>query len=189
MASGGLDAATQYQAVLTRDKRYDGIFYFAKKDTRIYCRPSCSTPRQQGENYAFFSSIRVAKSRGLVACKYCHPTRLNNGLSLKILSSIDTGAINDQGVCGLAHSLHISEQHLRRIVRDKTGTSPIRLNNARRLRTAKRLTVQTKLPITEIAFSAGFSSIRQFNVEFKRAFKASPRELRKVASLSAILSI
>jgi len=188
MRSGGLDEPAQYQAVLTRDKRYDGFFYFAEKNTRIYHRPSCSTPHQERTELLFFDSIQSARSCGLAACKYCHPTRINSSLSKEILSSIEAGAINDKGVCGLAHTLHISEQHLRRIVRDKTGTSPVHLNNKRRLMTAKRLTVRTKLPITEVAFSAGFSSIRQFNDEFKRAFKTSPREMRKISTLpSSIL--
>jgi len=182
MRSGGLDKAAQYQAVLTRDKRYDGFFYFAQKGTRIYHRPSCSTPRQQGAVLCFFGSIQSAKSHSLAACKYCHPARINSGLSMRILRSIEDGAINEWGVCGLARTLRISEQHLRRIVRDKTGTSPIHLNNERRLMTAKRLTIRTKLPITEVAFSAGFSSIRQFNDEFKRAFKTSPREMRKIST-------
>ena len=187
MVGAGLDEATQYQAVLTRDKRYDGIFYFAKKGARIYCRPSCSMPHQHGESYSFFGSIQSAKSYGLVACKCCHPTRLNNDLSTKILDSIEAGAINDKGVWGLAHSLHVSEQHLRRIVRNKTGASPIHLNNQRRLKIAKQLTVQTELPITEVAFRAGFSSIRQFNDEFKKAFKVSPREMRTITSLLPLI--
>lgn len=117
------------EAVLTKDKRFDGIFYFAEKDINIYHRPSCAMSRQHGENYSFFKSIQSAKLRGLAACKYCHPARLNRILSIKILNNIDAGVINDKGVRGLARSLHISEQHLRRVVRNKTGVSPVYLNN------------------------------------------------------------
>lgn len=104
-------------------------------------------------------------------------------LSVEILDSIDAGGINDKGVHGLADSLHVSERHLRRIVQAKTGTSPLHLNDTKRLSTAKRLVMQTTLPIIDIAFMSEFSSLRQFNDVFKNAFKASPRQMRKAASL------
>jgi AraC family transcriptional regulator of adaptative response / DNA-3-methyladenine glycosylase II len=85
-------------------------------------------------------------------------------------------------VHGLADSLHISERHLRRLVKDRTGTSPLRLNKAKRLSVAKRLVVQTELSIIDIAFNAEFSSLRQFNAVFKETFRVSPREMRKIAA-------
>jgi len=116
---------------------------------------------------------------GYHACKLCHPNRLKNGLSVKVLGSIDSGELNDKGVHGLADSLHISERHLRRIVQDRTGTSPLRLNKTRRLNEAKLLITKTKLSITDIAFNTEFSSLRQFNASFKDTFKTSPSEMRK----------
>lgn len=102
-------------------------------------------------------------------------------LSVAILDSIEAGAINDKGVHGLAESLHISERHLRRLVHNRTGDSPLHLNQARRLKAAQRLVLQTALPIIDIAFIAEFSSLRQFNAVFKEAFKVSPRQMRKAA--------
>lgn len=141
------------------------------------------------EDYRFFDSLQAAKLQGLTTSKRYRLAKRKNNLSRAVLGCINAGLLNDRGVDGLAQSLHISEQHLRRIVRSKTGTSPVRLNNERRLKTAKRLTIQTDLPITEVAFSAGFSSIRQFNNEFKKAFKTTPREMRKVASLLPLLRL
>ena len=106
-------------------------------------------------------------------------------LSAEILGGIDAGGINDKGVHGLADSLHVSERHLRRIVQAKTGTSPLHLNDAKRLGTAKRLVMETTLPIIDIAFISEFSSLRQFNDVFKEAFSFSPSKMRKVAALIA----
>ncbi len=176
-----LNKAARYHAVAKRDKKYDGIFYCAAKNTGVYCRPSCSVPHLSQENCSFFVTVEKAKLQGYKACKRCHPDRLKNGLSLAILNRIDAGAINDKGVHGLADSLHISERHLRRIVRDRTGTSPLRLNKRKRLTEAKLLITQTKLPIIDIAFNTEFSSLRQFNDVFKDTFNTSPREMRKAA--------
>ncbi len=177
----GLNKAIKCHAVQERDKKYDGIFYFAAKDSGVYCRPSCAAVRSLHEDITFFVTVKEAKSHGYQACKRCHPDRLKNGLSLEILDRIDDGAINDQGVQGLADSLDISERHLRRIVHDRTGTSPLRLNKSRRLAEAKMLITHTKLPITDIAFNTEFSSLRQFNDVFKQAFNVSPSEMRKAA--------
>ena len=177
----GLSKAARYHAVVKRDKKYDGIFYFGVKTTGIYCRPSCLAHHLFQKNYPFFNTVKEAQSHGYKACKRCHPGRLKDGLSIEILDSIDTGAINDKGVHGLADSLHISERHLRRLVQDRTGTSPLRLSNEKRLSTAKSLITQTKLPIIDVAFNTDFSSLRQFNSAFKDTFKTSPSEMRKAA--------
>ena len=107
-----------------------------------------------------------------------------HNLSVEILDNIDAGAINDKGVHGLAASLHISERHLRRLVQTKTGSSPLHLNQIKRLSAAKLLIIQTVLPIVDVAFIADFSSLRQFNHVFKEAFKTSPSEMRKAAAIS-----
>lgn len=179
----GLNKAARYRAVMEKDKRYDGMFYFAAKNTGIYCRPSCAALRPLRKNCSFFVTVGAAKLHGYQACKHCHPDRLKNDLSLEILDNIDAGALNNQGVHGLADSLHISERHLRRLVQDRTGTSPLRLSKTKRLTAAKLLIIDTKLPIIDIAFNTDFSSLRQFNDAFKSTFSVSPREMRKAAYL------
>jgi AraC family transcriptional regulator of adaptative response / DNA-3-methyladenine glycosylase II len=181
----GLNQAARYRAILGRDKKYDGTFYFALKASATYCRPSCTAIRPSQKNYLIFNSAQQAQSQGYRPCYRCHPDNLESELSSKILDSIKTGVINEKGVGGLASSLHISERHLRRIVRSKTGESPLHLNQTKRLRVARRLIIQTELPIIDVAFNAGFSSLRQFNDVFRRAFKTSPREMRKAAILIA----
>src|ERR1044072_7330161 len=106
-----------------------------------------------------------------------------HNLPRTILDGIDAGGISDKGVRGLADSLHVSERHLRRIVKAKTGTSPLHLNDTKRLDTAKRLVTQTTLPIIDIAFMSNFSSLRQFNHVFKHTFMISPSQMRKIIAL------
>lgn len=174
-----LSMAARYNAILSRDKKYDGVFYLGAKTTGTYCRPSCAGPCPLRKDCFTFNTIGEAELGGYQPCKLCHPDRLKNNISQEILDNIDAGAINDRGVHGLATSLHISDRHMRRIVHDRTGTSPVHLNQTKRLSVAKRLVLQTKLPIIEVAFSSEFSSLRQFNAAFRTAFNTSPREMRK----------
>lgn len=180
--SSGLNRAAQYRAAQTNDKRYDGIFFVATKPTGAYCRPSCVVPSPSQKDCSFFDTVEEALLQDYHACTLCHPDRLKNNLSSEILSNIDAGMISEKGVHGLADSLHISERHLRRIVQERTGTSPLHLSHAKRIGAARSLVILTKLPIIDIAFISDFSSLRQFNDAFRDAFNASPREVRKTAS-------
>ncbi len=183
---GGLKKAARYRAVSERDKKYDGIFYFAVEATGLYCRPSCPFARPLLKNYLFFDTITDALAHHYRACSHCHPGRLKDGLSIEILSNIDAGGVSEKGVHGLADSMHISERHLRRIVQARTGISPTGLNNAKRLGAARLLVAESTLPIIDIAFRTDFASLRRFNDAFKTAFKISPREMRKAALLAPL---
>ncbi len=178
---GGLSRAERYRAILKRERKYDGIFFFAARDTGIYCRPSCVLSHSPSKNYAFFTTAEEAKHRNYQACKICYPDKLQGELSSAVLNGINDGSMNEKGVHGFAESLHISERHLRRLVHDRTGASPTTLNNTRRLEAAKALITQTNLPIIDVAFRSEFASLRQFNDVFKEVFKISPRQMRKKA--------
>lgn len=102
-----------------------------------------------------------------------------DSLGKNAIDQIKSGVINEGGVNGLADTLNISARHLRRIVKAKTGSTPMQLNQARRLHDVKLLVQKTKMPITEIAFCCDFLSLRQFNDAFKEAFKMTPRQMRK----------
>ncbi len=181
----GLSRAVQYRAIYARDKKYDGIFYYGKKATKVYCRPSCIAPPPLKEDYAFFNTTTAAKLHGFQACETCQPDRLENDLFSKILTSIDAGVINDQGVHGLADSLHISERHLRRLMQDMTGTSPLRFNREKRLAAAKVLIIGSNLPVIDVAFIAGFPVSDSSTMFYKEAFNVSPRETRKAKNNKA----
>lgn len=180
---GGLTKAVRYRAALSRDKKYDGIFYFAAESAESYCLPSCTLTRPPHKDYYFFDTVAEAVAHRYRPCSHCHPDRLKDNLSQEILNSIDAGGVNEKGVHGLADSLHISERHLRRLVQARTGASPTSLNNIKRLNAAKLLVSGTTMPIVDIAFRVDFASLRRFNDAFKDAFKISPREMRKASLL------
>ncbi|HEU4914683.1 MAG TPA: Ada metal-binding domain-containing protein [Candidatus Saccharimonadales bacterium] len=144
----------RYTAILSRDKRYDSHFVFAVKTTGIFCLPSCPAPRPLEKNVLFFANARAAQDAGFRACKRCNP----NGSKVAIAGR--------------------SARHMRRLTRDTLGISPRQLQEAARLAAARELLLGTNLPIITVAFSADFSSLRQFNHVFKKAFAMTPTQMR-----------
>ncbi len=105
-------------------------------------------------------------------------------LDVEALAQINSGAISQKGVTGVANSLRITSRHLRRIVKAKTGSSPSRLDRDRRLHQAKQLLQKTKLSIVAVAFNCDFASLRQFNDVFKAGYKITPSQMRKQSGLN-----
>ena len=176
-----------YRAVRSRDTRFDGRFVTAVRTTGIYCRPSCpaQTPRQ--ENVRFFPRAAAAAAAGFRACKRCRPdaapgTRdwdVRADLAARALRAIERGVIDTDGVPGLARRLAVSERHLHRVLVREIGVGPLALARTRRAQTARMLIEHTDLPLTEVAFSAGFASIRQFNDVMRDEFGVAPGTLRR----------
>lgn len=176
----------RYRAVQSRDHRFDGQFVLAVKTTGIYCRPSCPARTPKPENVQFFRASAAAHAAGFRACKRCLPEavpgspewNLRGEVAGRAIRLINDGAIDQHGVSGLAHQLGYSTRHLTRIVRDETGAGPLALARAHRAQTARVLLTQTAMPISDIAFSAGFSSIRQFNDTIRKVYDLSPQQVR-----------
>jgi len=171
----------QYRAVKEKSTKYDGIFYVVDKTTGKYCVPSCVLAAPLEKDCLFFGTTQKAKHQGYIACSECQPDQQRFTLSARIITRINAGDIDSYGIHGFADSLSISERQLRRIVQEQTGISPLEFNREKRLRSAKYLVTKTELPIIDVAFNVGFSSLRQFNDAFKTAYKISPREMRKPA--------
>jgi AraC family transcriptional regulator of adaptative response / DNA-3-methyladenine glycosylase II len=177
-----------YRAVASRDDRFDGRFVTAVKTTGIYCRPSCAAQTPKRENVNFYPSATAAVAAGFRACKRCRPEAapgsrewdVRGDLAARALRAIAAGAIDgDGGVPELARSLHVSERHLHRILVAEVGAGPLALARTRRAQTARLLLDATDLPISEIAFAAGFASLRQFNDTMRDHFGMTPREIRR----------
>ena len=174
------------QIIQRRDPRYDGRFYFGVTTTKIYCRPVCPA-RPKPENVVIFKSRTEAEKAGYRACLRCHPDLAPGGRIIdtdgKIVSNglrlIEESSDDNQSVEFLAHSLGISGRHLRRVFDKQLGASPIEIMQTRKLHLAKQLILETRKPITEIAFAAGFNSVRRFNESFKSSYRLTPSELRK----------
>ena len=181
------DHEARYRAVQARDARFDGRFCTAVVTTGIYCRPSCPARTPKPTSVRFFSCAAAAEQAGFRACKRCRPESAPGDpgwdrradLVGRAVRLIADGAIADGGVPGLARRLDVGERHLRRLFVQELGTGPLQVASTRRLALARLLLDQTDLPVTEVAFAAGFASIRRFNDAMARAYGSSPSVLRE----------
>lgn len=176
-----------YAIVKSRDERYDGRFFTGVLTTGIYCRPICPAPRPKTENVRFFTSAAAAEEAGLRPCLRCRPESSPGtpdwvGTSATVnraLRLINQGVMDEYDLSELASRLHVGERQLRRLFGQHVGASPIAVAQNRRVLFAKKLITETRLPMTEIAFSAGFSSIRRFNDVIQKLYGRAPTALRK----------
>ena len=168
------------------DPRFDGWLYVGVTSTGIYCRPSCAARPPRRSNMTFHPSAAAAQRAGFRACKRCRPdaapgspewdTRADTvGRALRLITD---GVVDRDGVGGLASRLGYSERHLGRLLTREVGAGPLALARAQRARTARVLIETTGLPLSDVAFAAGFDSIRQFNDTIRGTFAITPTALR-----------
>jgi AraC family transcriptional regulator, regulatory protein of adaptative response / DNA-3-methyladenine glycosylase II len=182
-----LDPATCYRALRARDARFDGRFFVAVSSTRIYCRPVCTVKPPRIENCRFYSSAAAAEVAGYRPCLRCRPELAPGNASVDATMRVAQAAaslIEDrtfavEGLPAIASYLGITDRHLRRAFGAAFGVSPVEFAQTQRLLLAKRLLTDTGLPVTEIAFASGFSSLRRFNALFKRRYRLQPGQLRR----------
>ena len=175
-----------YRAVQSRDARFDGWFYTGVRSTGIYCRPSCPAVTPKPANVTFHPTAAAAQAAGLRACLRCRPDaspgspEWNTRADLvgRAMRLIADGVVDREGVGGLARRLHYSERHLHRLLVAEVGTGPLALARAQRANAARLLIETTDLPLSQVAFGAGFASIRQFNDTVRTVFGRRPSELR-----------
>src|SRR5215467_4586766 len=166
------------RARLSRDARFDGIFFIGVITTGIYCRPICPARVSVSSHRRFFVSAAAAERAGYRPCLRCRPELAPGRAPVDAVSRlafaaalrIGTGALNDGSVGDLARELSVSERHLRRALERQLGVSPIELAQTHRLLLAKRLLADTALPVTHIAFASGFQSLRRFNTAFRERY-------------------
>ncbi|MGH3411560.1 MAG: DNA-3-methyladenine glycosylase 2 family protein [Marmoricola sp.] len=180
------DTEACYRAVKSRDRRFDGVFYTAVRTTGIYCRPSCPAITPKLSNVTFFPSAAAPQQAGYRACKRCLPDATPGSpewdvaadVAGRAMRLIADGAVEREGVEGLAHRLGYSQRQVNRVVTASFGAGPLALARARRAQTARVLVETTGLSFADIAFAAGFASVRQFNQTVREVYAASPTELR-----------
>ncbi|MBX3411459.1 MAG: helix-turn-helix domain-containing protein [Pirellulales bacterium] len=179
-----------YRALVARDRRFDGLFFVGVQTTGIYCRPVCTARTPARRNCRFFASAPRAEQAGFRPCLRCRP-ELAPGLapvdsSRRIARTaaarIEAGALNGSGKLEqLAASLQISSRQLRRSMLEELGVTPVELAQTNRLLLAKRLIADTPLPLVQVAYAAGFASVRRFNTLFRQHYRLTPSELRRSA--------
>ena len=183
-----LDTARCYQALLTHDARFDGVFFVGVSTTRIYCRTVCTARTPRPDRCTFFPSAAAAERAGFRPCLRCRPelapgaARLDSGdrLASEAAAQIEAGSAGRgrRGRIG-SREIGVSERHLRRIIAREFGVSPVQLAQTQRLLLAKRLLTDTGLPVGEVAFASGFSSLRRFNALFQERYRLNPTDLRR----------
>ncbi|MFD4411984.1 AlkA N-terminal domain-containing protein [Streptomyces sp. NPDC058476] len=174
------------RAVRSKDARFDGWFFTAVVTTRIYCRPSCPVVPPKPENMTFYPSAAACQQAGFRACKRCRPDTSPGSpewnqradLVARAMRLIGDGVVDREGVPGLAGRLGYSTRQIERQLLAELGAGPLALARAQRAQTARLLIETTPLPMAEIAFAAGFSSIRTFNDTVREVFALAPSELR-----------
>jgi len=182
-----LDFEQCYRAVDSRDARFDGWFVTCVTSTRIYCRPSCPAITPKRANVRFLPSAAAAQREGFRACLRCRPDAAPGspqwnyradvvGRAMRLIAD---GVVDRDGVPGLAAKIGYTERHLNRILTAEVGAGPLALARAQRAQTARILVETTGLGLAEIAFAAGFGSVRQFNDTMRETYGRSPSQLRE----------
>ena len=182
-----LNPETCRKARLSRDARFDGQFFTAVKTTGIFCRPVCPVVPPKEENVEYFPSAAAAMEAGFRPCLRCRPETAPQSaawkgieaLASKVLRKIDAGFLAEHSVPELAESMGISERYVRDLCQRYAGASPSQLEQARRALLAKQLLFDSSLSIADIAFAAGYQSLRRFNEHWKAMFGKTPREMRR----------
>jgi len=177
-----------YDALLSRDRRFDGQFIAAITSTGIYCRPSCPAPvRPKRKNVQVFATAAAAQLAGFRSCKRCRPDAApgspewdqRGDLVGRAMRLIERGEVDRVGVAGVASQLFVSERHLNRVLNQALGAGPIALARAQRANLARVLLETTTMTVTDTAFASGFSSVRQFNDTMRAVYARTPTEIRK----------
>ncbi|MGP3535599.1 AlkA N-terminal domain-containing protein [Microbacterium sp. RD1] len=184
--SPGMTFDERYRVISSRDRRFDGQFVTAVRSTGIYCRPSCPARTPKAANVSFFATSAAAHEAGYRACKRCLPEaapgspewNIRGDVTARAMRLIADGVVDREGVPGLARRLGYSPRHLTRLLTAELGAGPLALSRAHRAHTARMLLVGTDLPASEVAFAAGFSSIRQFTETIGEVFGMPPLQLR-----------
>ena len=186
-----IDDDNCYRALAARDTRFDGVFFVGVKTTGIYCRPVCTAKTPGRSRCRFFANAALAERAGFRPCLRCRPELAPGSspidstrtIARAAAARIEAGALTGGGSLeDLAASLGLSSRQLRRSVRKELGVSPVELAQTNRLLLAKRLIAETELPMVQVAFAAGFESVRRFNALFQSHYRLTPSTLRWSAS-------
>ncbi len=181
-----LDHDRCYRAVVSRDARFDGVFFTAVRTTGIYCRPSCPAVTPKSTNVTFHRSAAAAEEAGYRACRRCRPDTTPGSPEWNVRADvvgramrlIGDGIVERDGVDGLAQRLGYSTRQLNRLITAELGVGPLALARSRRSQAARVLIETTDLSMADVAFAAGFASIRQFNDSVRQSFAMTPTQMR-----------
>jgi AraC family transcriptional regulator, regulatory protein of adaptative response / DNA-3-methyladenine glycosylase II len=183
-----LDSESCYRALAAKDTRFDGVFFTGVTTTGIYCRPVCGVKTPRASSCRFFSTAAAAEAAGFRPCLRCRPElapyALQQNLAHAVWQRIAAGALNDGDAERLAQEVGLSSRQLRRVLMQHFGVTPVELAQTQRLLFAKKLLQETRMPMVEIAYAAGFGSVRRFNALFAERYGIAPTAIRRAVAPS-----
>jgi AraC family transcriptional regulator of adaptative response/methylated-DNA-[protein]-cysteine methyltransferase len=182
-----LDWATCDRARLARDRAFDGVFFSGVRSTRIYCRPVCPVRPARSDNVTFYPTAAAAERAGFRPCLRCRPEAAPGSPAwagtattvARAMRLIDKGYLDQRSVADLATALGVGPRHLLRLFLRHTGATPSEIAATKRVQKAKRLIDETTMPLAEIAYAAGFGSVRRFNACLLSTYKRTPTSFRR----------
>jgi AraC family transcriptional regulator of adaptative response / DNA-3-methyladenine glycosylase II len=189
----GLGDRELYDAIRTRDRRFDGRLFVGVSSTRIYCRPICTVRPPRFENCSYYRTAAAAEAAGFRPCLRCRPELAPGSiapvdavarLATLAIRRIEDGALSERSLDELAADFGVTARHLRRVISQEAGLRPIELAQTQRLLLAKQLLTDTGMNVTEVAFAAGFESLRRFNAAFKERYRLTPTSLRRSTGIT-----
>ncbi len=184
-----------YAALCAHDRRFDGRLFVGVTSTGIYCRPVCNVRTPKAVNCRFFANAAAAEAAGFRPCLRCRPELAPGWAPIDAASRLAWAAAQwieageDESLDAIAEQLGVTSRHLRRVFRQEFGVSPVAFGQTQRLLLAKRLLTDTRLPISEVAYAAGFGSLRRFNALFLERYGLAPGGLRRetASGMGAVL--
>ena len=177
-------------ARLSRDARFDGQFFVAVKTTGIFCRPICPARLPKEDNVEYFASRAQAMDQGYRPCLRCRPDSAPQSWAWKGIETtfirartiLEQTLAQPKPMTDVAVRLGISERYLRQLFSQYLGISPKQYQLYQQLLFAKQLLHDSDMKVADIAFAAGFNSLRRFNDAFQNHFRMPPTAVRRELS-------
>lgn len=173
----------KWQAVVSCDKSYDGLFFYGVKTTGIFCRPSCKAKTPARKNVLFFDNAANAIGEGFRPCKKCRPDKVVFEPDLELVKKtkgiLEANYDKSIGLIHISKQLGVSTNHLARLFKQNSGLTPTHYITKLRVNRSVELLVQEDKNILEIAYMTGFNSLSNFYKCFKEQMGQTPNEYRK----------
>src|SRR5436305_10236714 len=188
-----LDERPCWEAVLTRDSRQDGRFYFGVVTTGVYCRPSCPARRPRRENVRFYEAPAAAERDGLRACLRCHPTESEGALREKMTALCDfirgAAQLGDPVTLDvLCRRAGMTPFRLQRAFRAAVGVTPRQYLQACRFEALKQ-NLRSEGSVTDAIYESGFGSSSRVYEQTGERLGMTPAEYRAGGQGLAISSV
>lgn len=174
-----------YKALVSRDARFDGVFFNCVQSTGIYCRPICPTHAPKFAHCHFVATAAEAEKLGYRPCLRCRPElaplthSIDHSSAAMLRRHIEETLLSDETLAQAIRRYGVSERHMRRLFVAAFGVEPKQYLTTRRLLFAKQLLQDTNLPSRDVAYSAGFNTPDRLTITMRTVYGFTPERFRK----------